>query len=215
MRENQACPPRTRGRPQLRSDEETLRLVIEAASAGFLETGYAGTGMGEVAQRAGVSTKTLYRLIPSKEALFRTVVTDRTDRFLLDIDEEALAGLDLAQALERILTAYGALSLAPDTVAMIRLVLGEGSRFPELAAAFYESAIEPTRIAMAAWLERQCARGLIRLDDLDEAAGLLRGMMALEPQRAAMLGQRAALEPEEIARRARACARLFLDGCRV
>ena len=33
-----------------------------------------------VARRAGVSTKTLYRLIPNKAALFEGMVTDRLDR---------------------------------------------------------------------------------------------------------------------------------------
>ena len=39
-------------------------------------------------------------------------------------------------------------------------------------------------------LRRLCARGLIALDDPHEAVGMLRGMMIMEPQRAAMLGQR-------------------------
>ena len=40
MRENQARVVRSRGRPQLRSDEETLRLVVEAASGEFQTRGY-------------------------------------------------------------------------------------------------------------------------------------------------------------------------------
>ena len=68
--------------------------------------------------------------------------------------------------------------------------------------------------AIVDWLERQCARGLIKLDDLQAASGMLRGMMILEPQRAVMLGQRAAPSADEITARAGACARLFLRGCR-
>ena len=67
---------------------------------------------------------------------------------------------------------------------------------------------------MANWLRRQCERGLIKLDDPQTAAGILRGMMIMDPQRAAMLGQRSAPGPDEIAQRAKICARLFLDGCR-
>ena len=44
--------------------------------------------------------------------------------------------------------------------------------------------------------------------------GMLRGMMIMEPQRAAMLGERAAPDAAEIASRAKICTRLFLDGCR-
>jgi AcrR family transcriptional regulator len=205
---------RPRGRPQIRPDEDTRRLIIEAAADEFQASGYASTCMGDVAQRAGVSTKTMYRLIPTKADLFKSVVSDRIGRFMLAIDAEALDALELAQGLERMLIAYGALTLDEGTVAINRLVLSECDRFPELAATFYEVAIRRTREAMADWLRRQCERGLIRLEDPDGAAGMLRGMMTMEPQRAMMLGRRGAPPPAEIAERAKACARLFLDGCR-
>ena len=48
----------------------------------FADSGYAATSMESVARRAGVSTKTLYRLIPNKAALFEAMVTDRIDRFV-------------------------------------------------------------------------------------------------------------------------------------
>jgi len=44
---------------------------------------------------------------------------------------------------------------------------------------------------------------------------MLRGMMTMEPQRAAMLGEGPAPNAEKIAARAKTCARLFLDGCLV
>jgi hypothetical protein len=68
---------------------------------------------------------------------------------------------------------------------------------------------------MAGLLQRQCERGLIRLDDVQTATGMLRGMMIMEPQRAVMIGRRDVPNAAEIAVRARYCTRLFLDGCRV
>jgi AcrR family transcriptional regulator len=204
---------RPRGRPQIRSDEDTLRLVIEAASLEFPANGYAATGMGAVAQRAGISTKTLYRLVPAKQDLFGMVVTNRIGRFILAIDDEALRFLDLEESLERILIAYGELTLDAATIAIFRLVIAECDHFPEIAAAFYERAIVRTNAAIVAWLRQQCERGLIRLDEPETASGILRGMMVQEPQREVMLGQREAPSADEIAARARACARLFLNGC--
>ncbi len=206
---------RCRGRPQIRADEATRRLIIEAAALEFQANGYAGAGMEAVAQRAGISTKTLYRLIPTKADLLKRVVSDRAGRFILAIDEKVVSALDLASALERILVAYGNLALDEEVVAMNQLVLGESDRFPEIAQAFYEAAIRPTSEAMADWLERQRRRGLIALEDPLLAAGLLRGMMVMEPQRAIMLGQRGAPDSKEIATRAKICATLFLEGCRL
>jgi AcrR family transcriptional regulator len=206
---------RTRGRPPIRSDEETRRLLIEAAADEFQANGYAGTCMAAVAQRAGVSTKTVYRLIPNKADLLTRVVSDRISQFVLEIDPDGLDSLPLPEALERMLIAYGTLTLSERTIAMHRLVIRESDQFPEVAAAFYETAIRRANDAMARWLRRQCERGLIALEDPQAAAGMLRGMMSMDPQRAVMLGQRAAPDQEEIAARAKQCARLFLDGCLV
>src|SRR5260221_5928838 len=205
---------RQRGRPQIRSDEETRRLMVQAAAHEFQTNGYAATSMIAVAQNAGVSTKTMYRLIPTKADLFRSVVSDRIGRFLPAFDADALDALTVTEALERMLIAYGTLTLAKEAIAMHRLVLGECDRFPELAATFYEVAVLGTTAAMAAWLRRQCERGSIKLENVQAAVGMLRGMMIMEPQRAVMLGQRAIPDPEEIAARAKCCALLFLDGCR-
>lgn len=204
---------RGRGRPQIRSDEETLRLIIQAARHEFQAKGYAGTGMIAVAQTAGISTKTLYRLVPTKADLFTTVVSDRIGLFMLAIDDEVANALDLASALEGILVAFGSLTLNDEVIAINHLVLSEGDRFPEIAEAFYESAIRRSNEAIASWLECQRRRGLIVLDDPLLAAGMLRGMMTMDPQRAIMLRQRAAPDAEEIRSRAKSCAELFLKGC--
>ena len=205
---------RPRGRPQVRPDDETRQLLIGAANAEFQRYGYAGTGMGAVAQSAGVSTKTLYRLIPTKADLFTMVVTDRIGRFLLAIDDRALDAVEPAEALRRILVAYGGLTLSAETIVINRLVIAESDRFPEIATAFYEHAIVRTTSRIASWLKRETERGRLRIADPLAAAGMLRGMMTLEPQRATMLGQRPAPTPEEIDALARACADLFLNGCR-
>jgi AcrR family transcriptional regulator len=197
----------------MRSDEETRRLIVAAAGQEFQANGYAATCIIDVAERAGVSTKTLYRLIPTKAELFTNVVTDRIGQFVLEIDHDAAALRDPMDALERMLVAYGTLTLEARTISMNRLVLSECGNFPEIAAAFYENAIVRTSVSMAALLQRLCALGLISLDDPYEATGMLRGMMIMEPQRATMLGQSAAPDAAAIAARAKRCARLFLEGC--
>jgi len=211
---NTKVSKRPRGRPQIRPDEETRRLIIRAARKEFQGHGYAGASMGRVAERAGVSTKTMYRLIPTKADLFRNVLSARISRFILELDEEHLDNLPIEKALEHMLFAYGSLTFDEDAVSSLRLVLSECDRFPEVATAFYELAIRRTTESMSAWLAGQRDRGEIDMDDLEVAVGMLRGMMIMEPQRAMMLGLRAPPQSDEITERARNCARLFLDGCR-
>jgi AcrR family transcriptional regulator len=206
---------RRRGRPQVRCDDDTRQLLIEAARQEFQTNGYARSCINDVAQRAGVSTKTMYRLIPNKAELLQRVISDTIGRFMIDFDAKSLDALPLAEAIERMLTAYGSLTLSEETIAITRLVIRESCQFPEIAATFYETAIQPTTEAMAGWLRRQSERGLIALEDPRLAAEMLRGMMIMEPQRAVMLGQRPVPDRSEIVARARQCAQLFLKGCEV
>src|ERR1700732_1727753 len=78
---------------------------------------------------------------------------------------------------------------------------------------FYASAIHRTTIALADWLQVQQKRGLIALEDVEEAAGMLLGMVASAPRRAAMFGGVPLPSRPEIEARVRTCAALFLRGC--
>ena len=204
---------RSRGRPPVRSDEETRHVIADAARREFLANGYVGACVDDIAKSAGVSKKTLYRLIPTKADLFRASITDRIARFMLAIDDESLGSHDVATALERLLTEYGNLTLSADTIAIQKLAIAETDRFPELAASFYADAIQVTQAAVTKFLTKQRERGALVLEDPDLAAGMLRGMMIMEPQRSVMFGRGALLTPAEIAERARTCVRLFLRGC--
>jgi len=190
-------------------------VIIDAANEQFKKTGFASANINSIAQAAGVSTKTLYRLFPAKDDLFSAVVERKIELFLTGIDERSLEGLSLREGLERLLIAYGRLTLSLDTIAIVRLVISESGRFPELAAVFYKKAVVRTSLAMERWLSAQRDKQAIALDDVSMATGMLRGMMTMEPQRAAMLGQRGEISNEEIVMRARTCCRIFLDGCAI
>jgi AcrR family transcriptional regulator len=208
------APRRPRGRPQVRPDDETLRVIVDAARDEFLSRSFGDVSMASVAQRAGVSTKTMYRLVPTKADLFRKVVSARIGQFILDLDVEALDAIEPAEALTRILATSAGLTLSAEATAMYRLALTESDRFPEIATFFFENAIGPAGQILETWLRKQRELGILELDDPVSASGMLRGMMAMEPQRAALLGQRALPDAAEIAARARTCAELFLNGCR-
>jgi AcrR family transcriptional regulator len=206
--------PRGRGRPQARCDEETRAVITEAARHAFAANGFAGTGMDSVARAAGVSTKTLYRLFPNKQTLFEGMVTGRLDAFVSVVKLRACDGGDVEAALADALLVCGELILDGEVIALQRVVIGESDKFPDIAETFYNKAIMRTQGALADWLRVQVKRGTIALDDADAAAGMLLGMLALQPQRAVMFGHQPPLNRSELEQRARACASLFLSGCR-
>ena len=87
--------------------------------------------METVARRAGVSTKTLYRLVPNKASLFEGMVSDRLDRFLSDVNLRAVDHDDIEQALYAALMACADLSLDEEVVALQRMVLQEAGKASE------------------------------------------------------------------------------------
>ena len=205
---------RCRGRPQVRPDDETRRVIYEAARHEFAGNGYAATSIETVARRAGVSTKTLYRLIPNKAALFEGMVSDRIDRFVSEVNLRA-DHADIEQALAAALIACAELALDEETIALQRMVLQESGKFSDAAGMFYRNAIQRTVVALTDWLRVQQKRGSIALDDVDEAAGMLLGMVTSAPRRAALFGGVPLPSRSQIKARARACAALFLRGCQV
>jgi AcrR family transcriptional regulator len=204
---------RCRGRPPLRSDDETRQIIYEAARHEFAGNGYAPTSMESVARRAGVSTKTLYRLIPSKTALFEGMVSDRIDRFLSDVNLKAVDHPSIEEGLYAALMVCAELTLDEEVVAVQRMVLQESGKFSDIAGTFYRNGIQRTATALADWLRVQQQRGLIELDDAAEAAGMLIGMVASAPQRAAFFGGVPLPSRSQIEARVRSCAALFLRGC--
>lgn len=204
---------RGRGRPQARSDEATQAIILEAARHEFASTGYAATSMESVARRAGISTKTLYRLIPNKAALFETMLTDRVDRFASVVRLRACDGRNILAALREALIVCGELILDGEVIALQRMIIGESDKFPDMAETFYHRAIKRTEATLANWLKAQHERGLITIDDPTVAAGMLLGMLAFQPQRAVMFAHAPVPTREEVERRAQLAAELFLKGC--
>jgi AcrR family transcriptional regulator len=215
MAEVKPSDRRCRGRPQLRPDDETRQIIYAAARHEFAANGYAATSTETVARRAGVSTKTLYRLIPNKAALFEQMVSNRLDRFLSEVNLHAADHTDIETALRAALMACASLTLDEEVVAVQRIVLQETGQFSGLAATFYKNGIARTVAALAQWLRIQVKRGLIELDDVEEAAGILLGMVSSAPQRAAIYGGLPLPSRAQIEARVKTCATLFLRGCEV
>jgi AcrR family transcriptional regulator len=204
---------RGRGRPQARCDDETRAIIFEAARHEFAASGYAATCMDGVARRAGISTKTLYRLIPNKAALFEAMITHRIDTFASVVRLRACDGSDIEKALREALTVCGELILDSDVISLQRVILGDSEKFPEIAETFYHKAIRRTERTLASWLQAQSERGLIKIEDAEAAAGMLLGMLVFQPQRAVIFGHAAPPTREELEHRVQAVAALFLHGC--
>jgi AcrR family transcriptional regulator len=93
------------GRGPRMSAEQRRELVLGEAMAAFAAHGYAGTSTEEVARRAGISQPYLFRLFPTKKALFLALV-ERCFRRVRDAFAAAAGELTGEEALAAMADAY-------------------------------------------------------------------------------------------------------------
>jgi TetR/AcrR family transcriptional regulator of autoinduction and epiphytic fitness len=161
--------------------ERSEVAILAAARALFLEAGYDGANLDQVAQRAGVARQTVYNRFGGKEAMFRAMVEDHWRRFgraevLGDLRSDVLAG-DLRAALRRIAQALLAFLDGSDQIAFTRLVIAESRRLPWVAEAFHRLGKGPAVGSFAEKLDMLQAAGVLACPDTALAARQFIGLI--------------------------------------
>jgi AcrR family transcriptional regulator len=140
----------------------------------FVEKGFVGTRLEDVAARAGVSKGTLYLYFDSKEALFKAVIQEGIVPILEEgaglVDNFAGSAGDLLRALigewwQRI----GNTPLA----GVPKLMVSEAGNFPELATYYHDAVIVRGRDLMRRTLQRGMASGEFRNVDIETAIDVI------------------------------------------
>ena len=190
--------PRWARRKHARPEE-----ITAAALELFVERGYAGTRLEDVAASAGISKGTLYLYFANKEELFKAVVREGLVSPIAEmrglVDHFEGSTLEL---LRMMLFGWWERIGASRIGGIPKLVISEAGNFPELARFYLAEVVEPAQAATVAIVERGIARGEFRKVNADVVArlmaapmlGLLMWRNALEPFSKAKLDPLAYLE---------------------
>ncbi|MGH8503761.1 MAG: TetR/AcrR family transcriptional regulator [Gammaproteobacteria bacterium] len=156
-----------RVRPRALPQAERVEEILGAALGVFMEKGFAAARIEDVAARAGIGKGTVYLYFKSKDALFKALVRTVAGPPLHKI-EALLDGYD--GPTEALLQgAIGVIKrevLDTDRKFIVRLVLTEAHRFPEIAAFYYEEVVSRALTLLRAVAERGVARGEFTHDAL-------------------------------------------------
>ncbi|MGI4764192.1 MAG: TetR/AcrR family transcriptional regulator C-terminal domain-containing protein [Janthinobacterium lividum] len=101
-------------------------------------------------------------------------------------------------------------ALAPEAIAINRIVTAQALRFPDLARMVQREGWQRSSAAVAAVLDRFVIDGQITVDDSNLAANVSLALVIRRLSRLAMLGIET--DAEEIERRVEAAVSLFLKG---
>jgi TetR/AcrR family transcriptional regulator, mexJK operon transcriptional repressor len=190
------------------------RAILEAARAVFLDTGYQGSSVDQIAAQAAVSKQTVYKHFADKEQLFTRIILDTTDQIdgLVDAVTRTLAHTDdVAADLSELANQFVATLMQPHVLRLRRLVIANADRFPETTRQWYEHGFDRVLATLSTRFEALAERGLLRLEDPLLAAHHFVALLLWIPLNQVMFcGDAARSSDADLARYADAAVRTFL-----
>ncbi len=152
-----------------RRKEDRPQEITEAALEAFAEKGYAATRVEEVAKRAGVSKGLMYLYFKTKEELFKAVVKSvvirRIDQLIGNIETTDLSSEDFIRG--PLLSFMKQVPGSPVAI-VIRLLISEGPRHPDLVDYYYENVVAKGLAAITGFVEQGVKRGEFRKSVITE-----------------------------------------------
>jgi AcrR family transcriptional regulator len=128
------------GRPPRKLAGEVDTRILDAAKRAFLERGLAGASIDEIANLACAGKPTIYARFPNKEALYSAVVMRNVASVVGRFADHIPAGTTIEERLTDTGATFLDRALVADTVGLMRAVISEARRFPELANSVHRMA---------------------------------------------------------------------------
>jgi AcrR family transcriptional regulator len=166
---------RKRGRNGARALQrgERREAILSAALDEFSARGFAATRLDDVARRAGVAKGTIYLYFRDKESLFQELVRTTLSPMVSAIEAAPMGDMPVRAVAENIIDLFVREIYGTHRKDVIRLVISEGARFPNLAEFYYREVIARVLPAMRALLRRGVERGEVAHDALARFPQLL------------------------------------------
>lgn len=192
-------------------------IILVHARVLFLERGYDGTTLDDVAAASGVAKTTVYNNFSDKQKLFSAVIDSINDRSA-EITATVAGMLNSSEPIETRLHRFGAAVLAgvlqPSVVQLRRLAISEALRFPELIARYWEVGPLRTIEILTDALRQSAYRGEVTVDDPEAAATGLAYALVGPMQDRALLLPRAEITAPEVERHVASVISAFVRGHR-
>jgi AcrR family transcriptional regulator len=130
-------------KPPKQKVAEKAEAILAGAMQEFVNCGYAAASMDRIAVAAGVSKPTLYSYFQGKEGLFTALIQQmsQSDRVL---EQNRFLESPIRDSLKQLaIDLLDKLSGTQPLLTLLRLIIGESGRFPELAQTFVRNFEQP------------------------------------------------------------------------
>ena len=122
------------GRPPRSAAGEVEERILDAARKVFLERGFEGATIDEIAEAARSGKPTIYARFPNKQALFAAAFARFISSKHSQLESYTPEGDTIEKRLESIGETLLQKALTSDAVGLCRLAIAEARRFPELGS---------------------------------------------------------------------------------
>ena len=194
-------------------DSAKRRQILGGARKVFMDLGFDGASMGEIARSAGVSKGTLYVYFTDKCRLFEAIVEQemlQQDEVSFDLDPAR----DAPTTLKEFGEAYVALLCRPGGGSAIRTVMAIAERMPEVGRRYYERVLDRIINRLAVYLQARVKAGELAIDDCQLAASQFMMMCQASLFLPFIFQAAPAPSPERISQVVDSACRMFLAAYR-
>ena len=157
LQRHAATPPRATDRKQRSAARR--EAILAAALDEFAARGFEAARLDDVAKRAGVAKGTIYLYFRDKQSLFQELVRAMLTPLVGTIEALSAADVPTSVLADTIVDLFVREVYETRRKDVIRLMISEGPRFPELAEFYYREVLSRIIAAVRALLTRAAARG--------------------------------------------------------
>jgi len=206
------------GRPPRGLAGQVEERILDAAGRIFLERGFQGASVDEIAEAASAGKPTIYARFPNKQALFSAVV-ERLVRRNTSLDAFACAGRSVEARLDALAALILTRVLTVETIGLIRVAVAEALRFPDLATSVSCMGRERPKEAVARIFSELAASSELGAlpafnpEKLHDTARRFLDVVVLPMLMRALFGEDLAALRAEIKPHAARSVAFFLDAC--
>jgi AcrR family transcriptional regulator len=174
--------PMVKGNKLTRAEQKALRpiQILEAAFEEFVAHGFSATRVEDIAERIGVTKGTVYVYFPTKEDLFSAMIGHISmplESLLREAAELKGSWTDRLKAY--LVLSYERVTQDRKTRELIRFVIAEGARFPQVIDAHHAEVIDPLLACTQELLEEGIAAGEFRASAAANAQIIVAPILAL------------------------------------
>ncbi len=157
-------PRRIVAGPRAGRRAERRQAILGAALKEFSARGFAAARLDDVADAAGIAKGTIYLYFRDKETLFQDLILSEMGPVVATLETALAVDLPVRAVAERAVELFVREIYGTSRRDIIRLILSEGPRFPQLADFYYREVLSRIIAAVRALLRRALARGELRSD---------------------------------------------------